>query len=119
MLRRRATVTTIMAALLAAATAVVWPAQEAGAAPYNPVPSVSWGTNGEARAAVLHGATLYLGGAFSALVKGSNSLARLDLAAIDTATGNPVSLFSADTNGSVEALATDGTWLYVGGTFTT
>ena len=52
-------------------------------------------------------------------MQGSSSSARLDLGAIDTATGNPVSAFSADTNGSVEALATDGSWLYVGGTFTT
>ena len=118
MRRRRATVMTVTLALVAAAAAVMWP-QQAGAAPYNPIPNVSWGTNGEARAAVLHGGTLYVGGEFSALRQGSSSSARLDLAAIDTATGSPVSAFSADTNGSVEALATDGSWLYVGGTFTT
>ena len=68
---------------------------------------------------MLHGGTLYVGGAFAAAVQGASTLARADLVAIDTATGNPVLGFAADTNGSVEALATDGTWLYVGGTFTT
>ena len=111
-------VITVTLALLAGATAALWP-QTAGAAGYNPVPNTSWGTNGENRAAVLHGGTLYVGGAFAAAVQGASTLARADLVAIDTATGNPVLGFVADTNGSVEALATDGSWLYVGGTFTT
>ena len=61
--RRSAMVITVTLALLAGATAALWP-QTVGAAGYNPVPNTSWGTNGENRAAVLHGGTLYVGGAF-------------------------------------------------------
>ncbi len=63
------------------------------------------------------GSRVLLGGSFSYV----NGAARRNLAAIDSATGDVVRTFKADTNGRVKALtaSTDGSQLFAGGAFTT
>jgi len=72
------------------------------------------------KAEVTLGNVLYLGGAFTTVISpdGSTTIARRHLAAIDMTTGVLLD-WSPSTNGSVEALATDGTNVFVGGSFTT
>ena len=67
------------------------------------------------------GDTVYAGGNFSQVRNqgGTQTLARANLAAFDRTTGAVRTTFAADTNGIVRALTTDGTRLFVGGSFTT
>ena len=94
-----------------------------GAAPvaYSPTPVAGWSTNGPVYAVLIVGDTVYAGGNFTQVrgPGGSPTLARSYLAAFDIHTGAVRTGFSADTNGIVRALATDGTRLFVGGSFTT
>ncbi len=64
------------------------------------------------------GNAAYAGGLFTHAVKGTTTADRANLMSVDLSTGNLRS-FKADTNGSVNALASDGAALYLGGTFTT
>ncbi len=66
------------------------------------------------RSILIHGDTIYVGGNFRVTQAGStrNNLAAFDLA------GDLKPTFSAEPNGTVLALATDGTSLFVGGEFT-
>src|SRR5688572_3931179 len=57
---------------------------------------------------------LYIGGKFTAV----DGRAKAGLAALDAATGVRVADFGADVAGTVHALATDGTNIYVAGSFT-
>src|SRR4249920_3466525 len=52
------------------------------------------------------------------ILKDAQTANRANLTSVDLSTGNLRS-FMADTNGSVNALASDGAALYLGGTFTT
>jgi 3-phytase len=117
-IRRNVTAASTILVMLGV-TMVVWPTPAAAVVAYEPVPRVSWGTNGTSESVVLQGGVLYVGGTFSALVRGSSSLPRANVGAIDATSGDPVSTFTANTNGTVETLATDGTALFIGGTFTT
>jgi hypothetical protein len=68
------------------------------------------------------GGTMYAGGSFSQVsaaagVSPGGTFARSNLVAFNPGTG-VVSSFAPTVNGAVWALASDGTWLYVGGTFT-
>ncbi len=119
----RATFRRVTTVLLAALTGMVVSLSPAGAAPARFVtpPLQSWRLNGQGYATVVVGDTAYVGGAFSTAksYNGKSKATRLDLAAFDLHTGALVQTFSADTNGTVRALATDGTSLFVGGSFTT
>ena len=69
-------------------------------------------------ATVLVGNTAYVGGQFTTATNPSGGTAsRVDLAAFDATTGALVNGFRADSDGIIRALATDGSWLYVGGSF--
>jgi hypothetical protein len=80
----------------------------------------TWGATGAVRAEVIVGTTLYIGGSFTSVVSpdGATTVARRHLAAIDLTTGDLLP-WSPTTNGSVLAMVTDGTTLYIGGSFTT
>src|SRR5919198_2048323 len=79
-------------------------------------PLSSDGADGRVSAFARAGDRLFVGGDFDSV----GGEAHANLAALDAATGQVVSTWRADTNGAVEALApsSDGTVLYVGGTFT-
>ena len=95
----------------------------AGAAPivFSTTPVAGWSTNGTVWAVRIVGDTVYAGGDFTTVrPPGSGpAIARSRLAAWDVKTGALRSGFSADANGRVESLASDGTKLFVGGDFTT
>ena len=95
------------------------PQPASAAVGYQPVPNDAWGTNGTGEEVLLQGGTVYVGGTFTAAVHGGSSTMRNNLAAFDEATGGLVSAFVADTDGTVETLATYGGALFIGGTFTT
>lgn len=83
------------------------------------VPTAAWRVDGVTRAVVVVGDTTYVGGAFSRVLGPSGNVDRANLAAFDTRTGALREEFRADTNGSVRALASDGSSLWVGGSYTT
>ena len=89
--------------------------------PASATPVAGWSTNGPVYATAIIGDTVYAGGSFTQVRNqgGSQVLSRANLAAFDRVTGAIRSTFAADTNGVVRSLATDGTRLYVGGSFTT
>ena len=95
-----------------------------GTALYSPTPVDGWGILKEGAgdqyvdAVEIAGNAAYAGGLFTHAVKGTTTADRANLLSVDLSTGNLRS-FKADTNGSVNALASDGAALYLGGTFTT
>jgi trimeric autotransporter adhesin len=88
---------------------------------FSQTPIAGWSTNGQVRKVLIVGNTVYAGGTFTQVTGpgGSPTLDRSNLAAFDIKTGNILTNFSADTNARVEALASDGSRLFVGGDFTT
>jgi hypothetical protein len=95
-------------------------ANAAGPGSSSPIAGVS-GVNGIARASVVIGSVVYVGGTFTSAVlpNGATAAARSNLAAFCLANGKLLTTFVGNTNGPVNALATDGTSLFVGGNFTT
>ena len=95
-----------------------------GTALYSPTPVDGWGILKEGvgdqyvDAVEIAGNAAYAGGLFTHAVKDTQTADRANLMSVDLSTGNLRS-FKADTNGSVNALASDGAALYLGGTFTT
>ena len=95
-----------------------------GTALYSPTPVNGWGILKEGvgdqyvDAVEIAGNAAFAGGLFTHAVKDSQTANRANLMSVDLSTGNLRS-FVADTNGSVNALASDGAALYLGGTFTT
>ncbi len=67
------------------------------------------------------GNVVYVGGTFTRATSfdGTQSQLRSNLAAFDATTGALIPTFRADTNGAVYNIQTDGTSLYIAGTFTT
>jgi hypothetical protein len=70
------------------------------------------------------GGTMYAGGAFSSVstpagVSPGGTFARSNIVAFNAATGVVSTSFAPSVNGEVWAMATDGTSLWIGGTFTT
>jgi len=80
----------------------------------------TWGATGAVRSEVILGNTLYFGGAFTSVVSpdGLTTVVRRHLAAVDLTTGELLP-WAPRTNGSVEAMATDGSSIFLGGSFTT
>jgi WD40 repeat protein len=104
----------VVVALLAASVA---PA--AAAVPVGP-PALSGGVDGQVYATLVVGNTIYVGGSFSnAQTRAGVSVSRSNLAAFNLNTGALLGSWRADTNGGVRSLASDGSSLYVGGTFGT
>lgn len=97
------------------------PASSAAAGPDGADPIASWGVDGSAKATVVIGNVVYVGGTFNNAVSPTGVTApRANLAAFCLADGNLLSSFSANFGGGpVNALATDGASLFVGGNFTT
>lgn len=125
--RSRAALVRGFAALLVAlvvgvvSSAVVAPRAEAATILYRATPLAGYQTNGAVRAVLVVGDTIYVGGSFTQ-VRGPNGtpvVNRANLAAFDRVSGVLRTGFSADTNNVVRSLATDGTALYAGGSFTT
>ncbi len=89
--------------------------------PDSSTPISSWGVDGGAFATTVIGNTVYVGGAFTHAVSPTGAVgpARLNLAAFCLANGKLLTTFAANVNGPVNALATDGTSLFVGGNFST
>ncbi|MFK5581963.1 hypothetical protein [Serinicoccus sp. LYQ131] len=88
-----------------------------GASP-SPVPVSSWRVNGKVSAVLVVGPTVYVGGNFTtATSPAGETVARRNLAAFDAATGELRRTFTADAGSTVQALASDGAALYVGGHF--
>ncbi len=110
---------------LALLAPVVWvfvgPSSVSASSTYSSVPVESWRVNGSGRAVLKIGNTVYVGGSFSEAISpnGSQSVGRSNLAAFDATTGALITSFRADTNASVNDLKTDGTSLFVSGSFTT
>ncbi len=99
----------------------VAPSADAATILYQTAPVAGYQTNGTVRAVLIVGDTVYVGGSFTQ-VRGSGGtpvVNRTNLAAFDRTTGALRTAFSADTNNVVRALASDGTALFVGGSFTT
>lgn len=85
---------------------------------YPETPLDGWDTNGIVYVVKVFGDTVYLGGDFTEVRSpgGGQSLSRNNLAALDLATGD-VLPFVADANNPVRAIETDGTTVWVGGSF--
>jgi hypothetical protein len=120
-MRRRAAV---LAPLIAGLLSAVLPASaaSAGTVTFSPTPRAMWGVGeNKVRAVLVVGNTVYVGGNFTTVRNQTNIIQanRTGLAAFDLTTGQLVSGFQADVNGTVRALATDGNRLFVGGQFTT
>ena len=111
----------LLAASLPVAIASADEVAAAGPVTYSSIPLQSWRVNGTGRAVVKIGSTIYVGGSFSRATSpdGSQSQPRANLAAFDATTGDLVPGFRADTNGAVYDIQTDGSTLYIAGTFTT
>ena len=91
----------------------------AGATPPAKPALKTWGATAAVRAQVIIGTTLYLGGSFTSMVSpdGATTAPRRHLAAIDLTTGDLLP-WNPSTNGTVLTMVTDGTTLYIGGSFT-
>jgi trimeric autotransporter adhesin len=108
-----------LAVIAIAAALTISVAPSASATPPAKPALTTWGATAAVRAQVIIGSTLYLGGSFTSMVSpdGVTTVARKHLAAIDLTTGELLG-WSPSANGSVLAMATDGSSLYVGGSFT-
>jgi len=119
--RSRGGVVAVAIAMFSATLALAPPARASIASMPD---AATWGTNGTVHALARSGNTLYLGGAFTAIVSpdGSQSMPRNGLAAIDASTGEPTSWdpVVGGLSASVYAMAVaeDGGTLFVGGDFT-
>jgi hypothetical protein len=114
--------TSALAVLVAGAVLAVTatPAGAAGNVPAT-APLDLWGVDGTANAVVVSGNTVYVGGSFINARRYAQSVPRANIMALTLGTPKPVdslSPFQAPTNAAVRALAVDGTYLYLGGDFT-
>ena len=96
------------------------PPPPTGPVRFNDAPIAAYRVNGVGYATLITGNTIYLGGSFTTVYDtgGATVASRANLAAFDKNTGVLIGAFRADTDGQVNALAYDGTNLYVGGLFT-
>ena len=86
---------------------------------FSPNPADGWGQDGTAYAVAITGDTVFVGGSFANAVHNPQvPVGRTNLMAVQRS--NPLNLlpFAPTTDGTVRAMATDGTALYIGGDFT-
>ncbi|HEX5878241.1 MAG TPA: hypothetical protein VF468_07965 [Actinomycetota bacterium] len=112
-------VAAVPAAVPAAASASIALGTVVSANPANFTPNVA---SGAVHKFVQVGGTMYAGGAFSSVstpagVSPGGTFARSNIVAFNASTG-VISSFAPNVNGEVWALASDGTSLWIGGTFT-
>src|SRR3954452_12326932 len=85
---------------------------------FDDTPVQGWGVNGRVYATAIAGDTVIVGGAFTAAVSPTGTtVARKNLAAFSMSTGALLTTWKADAGSTVRALVTDGTSVYVGGSF--
>lgn len=86
---------------------------------YEDVPMAAHRVNGVGWSTLINGDTIYLGGTFTQVRDqgGSVVASKTNLAAFDKNTGLVKPGFTANADGNVLAMATDGTTLYIGGEF--
>jgi hypothetical protein len=118
-MRRAGSIAVAILATVATVNLVGLPSVGAAPVPFATTPLAGWSTNGTVRAVLIVGDTVYAGGDFTQVRLGTQTLNRSRLAAWDARTGAIRTGFSADTNGTVRVLASDGSRLFVGGSFTT
>jgi Malectin domain len=86
----------------------------------NPADWTPWVNNGRVYALVTIGNTMYVGGTFTEVQEpNASTFPRHFLFAFDLTTGAISKTFKPELDGEVHTLATDGTNLFVGGTFST
>jgi hypothetical protein len=92
------------------------------AATISTVPLRTWGTDGRVFSLAEAGQSIFLTGGFSHLVNPATgaTLVAGNVAAVDATTGQPITTFSAGTDGAIlaDAVSPDGKTLYLAGTFT-
>ncbi|KRF12677.1 hypothetical protein [Nocardioides sp. Soil796] len=118
----RAAVRLLVAGAVAAAISLVSVDSPAVASveavPYR-VPEGSWQVNGPVFATAIIGDTVIVGGAFRTAISPTGAVVpRRNLAAFSMTTGALRMNWTADTVGTVRALEADGSFVYVGGSFT-
>lgn len=108
-----------MALLVAAIAALAFTGSAAhGVVAVDDTPKRTWQLNDRGYATLYVGSTVYVGGAFTTATSPTGTqVSRPRLAAFDAVTGDLRST-SWSLNGTVRALASDGTYLYVAGAFT-
>src|SRR5262245_1394215 len=113
---RRAALAGVVVAGTLAATAL--PASADAGTLFSPNPAPGWGQDGTAYAVAIAGDTVFAGGSFGNAVRNLQLAPRVNLMAVQRS--SPVNLlpFAPTTNGTVRAMATDGSALYIGGDFT-
>src|ERR1044072_5050480 len=86
----------------------------------NPADGTPWVNNGRVYALVTIGNTMYVGGTFTQVQEpNASTYPRQFIFAFDLTTGAISKTFKPELDGEVHTLATDGTNLFVGGTFST
>ena len=118
MFARLAVVRSAFAGVVTVALAVVIAASAQAVVPT--APAQTWGVNGRVSAILpLPSGRVVVGGSFTAVVDsaGATQFTASNLALFDPATGQFDSAWRPSVNGSVNALATDGARLYLGGAF--
>jgi len=109
--------------LLCVSMAMLAMASVADAAVVGSKPIQSWQANGTVRVEVISGNTVYLGGSFTAMLPagstGSGAVTRNGAAAINLDTGALLPWNPNVTGGTVYAIETSGSNVYLGGSFTT
>src|SRR5688572_16087355 len=91
----------------------------AAVVPFEDTVVPAWGVNGPVLATAIVGDTVVVGGTFTRAVSPQGTIVdRVNLAAFSLSTGALLTGWRADTNGTVRALGTDGTSVWVGGDFT-
>lgn len=107
-------------ATLAAALLITVAPPAAAAVVVSPVPSPAWQLNGTTGAVLVVGDTTFVGGSFTEARSPDGVVRqRVNFAAFDTTTGALREDVRADANSVVRDLVSDGTTLWVGGSFTT
>lgn len=107
-------------AVIVMVTSALGLAQQAGAATVvaDDTPLAGWRVNGPTYAVMIVGNIVYVGGSFTeARAPDGDTSPRANLAAFDVTSGSLIEAFRADTNGAVRALASDGSTLWVGGSY--
>lgn len=99
-------------------TAGLIPEPAQAAVSISSTPAASWRLNGRVYATLIVGNTVYVGGTFTTATSPTGQqVTRQRLAAFSMDTGALVTTWRADAGSTVRALATDGSALYVGGSF--